>query len=335
MRGRPKRYGVFAFSIAISAASAINVGCASYKVVTPDAAATGGSNGNAGAGAGGVTLNGSGGTSGDAATGGRGSGGTTGTGGATGSGGAAGSGGTSDGGVDRAGAHVLGESCVNNGDCASAHCAGAICCDQACAGPCAQCSSAGLCQMPADDPACGTITCAADTPCRDWATSITAARCKGIGQCKTATDCGYVNAPTKTFCGLYQGMANQAQVCDGQGTCGGPTVACGADGACGLNPGTCCFGAGTQCTRADQTCQRSATTLYGAVGCDEAADCPPSYLCCYAAQPAFIGTYCAPAPCPTATMYTWGQACNPGTPGECRSGTCQPTAAGPPYFLCQ
>ena len=52
-----------------------------------------------------------------------------------------------------------------------------------------KCSAAGACQMPADDPACGAITCPADSICRDYATSLSSNRCKAFGQCKTAADC--------------------------------------------------------------------------------------------------------------------------------------------------
>ena len=145
-----------------------------------------------------------------------------------------------DGGADRPGTRALGGACTGDQDCASSHCAGTICCDQSCTGPCAQCSSAGQCQMPADDPACGTIARPADTACRDWATSITASRCKAVGQCKAAADCTIRQAPAKTYCGLYQGMASVAQVCDRIGNCGNPTVTCGADGECSTIDHICC-----------------------------------------------------------------------------------------------
>jgi hypothetical protein len=327
--------------IASGVAAIFSAACTNYKIAVADGGAGGSAGGSAGIGggrgAGGMAAGGATGSGGaSAGAGGGGMGGS-----AIGSGGAAGTGGpdaaaSSDGGADRVTTRALGEACTTGGDCASTHCVGSICCDQACAGPCAQCGSNGRCQMPDDDPACGTIACPTDTPCRDWATSITTTRCKAIGQCKAAADCGYVNAPAKTYCGLYQGMAGAALVCDGSGACGSPTVTCGADGECPVNPGVCCYGGGTKCLGAGGACDPTASSLYSTASCDEAADCPPLYLCCFTAHPGTPGlAYCAPSPCPTETMYLWGQVCNPAVTGECTSGTCKPTAIGPPYALCQ
>lgn len=231
---------------------------------------------------------------------------------------------------------VLGQSCLRDLDCASQHCAGSVCCNQACLGPCAECSSDGHCQMPADDPACGTVSCPTDTSCRDWATSITTSRCASLGQCKIASACSYLNAPAKTYCSLYMQMADRAQVCDGQGNCSSPTVTCGADGECPVNPGVCCVsrsGSGTTCHATDQACDLTTTAP---VLCDETADCPPSFVCCYTGNLGGIQTVCSQS-CPSTTFGVRLQACNPHTPGECISGTCQPAGAnaiGGPAFLC-
>ncbi len=307
--------------------------CTSYKVA-PNDGGTGGSirgaGGTSGGGTGGAGANGSGGGPGGAAAGGSGLGGAAG--GYGGSGGA----GITDGGADRAGTRTLGETCAGDQDCASNHCAGTICCDQSCTGPCAQCSSNGNCQMPADDPACGTVACPADTLCRDWATSITSNRCKAIGQCKAAADCPFVNAPAKTYCGLFQGMASVGQVCDGMGTCGRPTVTCGLDGECATSDHVCCASglAGSAC-RTGSTCS---PTDVGAT-CDEAADCPPGYVCCSWTNPGGSGISCM-----TSTACVQGQlagftaivVCNPATAGECALGTtCQTTGAVPPFSVCK
>jgi hypothetical protein len=315
--------------------------CASYKAIVPDAGATGGatgsggsnSTGNGGSGIAGAT--GTGGGEGTRGIGGAGAGGTVaGTGGASTGIGGNGAGGSSDGGGDRTGTRALGESCAGDSDCASTHCTGSVCCDLACTGPCAQCSSTGHCQMPADDPACGTIPCPADTPCRDWATSITANRCKALGQCKAAGDCGYLNAPAKTYCALYQGMASYALVCDGAGNCGSPTVTCGADGECAVNPGVCCWTiTSTSCVPRQEDCVAGINGFRS--GCDESADCAPGFICCFYTGIGGAHMTCNPD-CPaTVDMGSQWQLCNPNKVGECKVGTCQATNTGHlPYFIC-
>jgi hypothetical protein len=191
--------------------------------------------------------------------------------------------------------------------------------------------------MPPDDPACGLIACPTDTPCRDWATSITANRCAAIGQCKTASACSFLNLPAKTYCGLYQQMLDKAQVCDGLGNCSVPTVTCGADGECPVNPGVCCFtrlSSVTACLSNGQLCDPGSTAP---ALCDEAADCPPRYVCCFTGNIGVVKTVCA-ASCPPAPATQGGvqfQICNPNTPGECLSGTCQlgtEVFASPSYY---
>lgn len=315
--------------------------CASYKALMPDAAANGGA-GGATAGTGGASSAGGGGSgSGSAgttgsgggpsgATGGSGAAGSfAGTGGAPTGAGGSGTGGASDGGADRAGTRALGESCTGNGDCASTHCAGSVCCDQTCAGPCAQCSSTGHCQMPADDPACGTVACPVDTPCRDWATTITTNRCKAIGQCKAAADCSYVNAPAKSYCGMNTVVPGSALVCDADGNCTNPTVTCGPDGECPIGATVCCVTSGTTCST---TCAQHNLAML----CDEAIDCPPGTVCCFQATSNGVLTYCEDrAACVSEPSVTRFQVCNPNTAGECVTGTCQAKGSLPPYFTCQ
>lgn len=339
-------------------------GCTSYKVALSDGGTDGSTGGEGGSGAGGANggggsagANGIGGTAGTKGTGGvagsNGSGdaaGSNGTGGGLGgagtggnglggaAGGSTGSGGASvsDGGADRPVTHALGETCASDQDCVSGHCAGTICCDQSCTGPCAQCSSTGQCQMPADDPACGTIACPADTVCRDWATSITVNRCKGIGQCKSGSDCAFLNSPAKTYCGLYQGMTNFAQVCDGSGNCGSPTVTCGADGQCPVNPGACCWSNNsTSCQSAIAACVTIPGGLPIYAQCDETADCPPGDQCCFYTGIGGAHITCSPG-CPASVnMGAQEQVCNPAVAGECQVGTCQATnSTTPPYFVC-
>jgi hypothetical protein len=250
----------------------------------------------------------------------------TGSGGAAGTGGVAGSGG--------APGLPLGQGCQVDGQCASGHCATGICCDQACTGPCAQCNSSGHCQMPADDPACGNIGCPADTTCRDYATSITTNRCKAIGTCKAAADCTFVDKPAKTFCGLAsQQDPSLALVCDGAGNCGSPTVDCGPDGACPVNPGVCCVRSGTACM-ATNSPPCGGPNGGVALTCDETADCPPAYVCCLFSGPNGAGNGCVTT-CVSSGLVVETQICNPNVPGECRTGTCQANTPGPPNFLCK
>ena len=296
------------------------------------AAGTRGSGGSAAGGAngtGGARANGTGGGPGGIGAGGSGVGGAAG--GATGSGGS-----IADAGADRPAPHALGETCGGDQDCASNHCAGTICCDQSCTGPCAQCSSTGHCQMPADDPACGTIACPVDTPCRDWATSITVNRCKAVGQCKVAADCAFLNTPAKTFCGRYQGMADLALFCDGNGNCGSPTVTCGADGECPVNPGACCWNNNTtSCQPAVANCAEGPGALPIYAACDESADCPPGDTCCFYTGVGGAHSTCNPNCLAPINMALQRQVCNPAVVGECQVGTCQATnSTTPPYFLC-
>jgi hypothetical protein len=317
--------------------------CTKYTVAPNDGGTGGSASGAGGSGSGGTGTAGANGTGGAAGANGTGGGsagagaGGNGLGGAGGGSPGSGGAGVGDGGVDRPGPHALGENCAGDQDCASGHCAGTICCDQSCTGPCAQCASTGHCQMPADDPACGTIACPADTPCRDWATSITVNRCKAIGQCKAAADCAFLNSPAKTFCGLYQSMADTALVCDGNGNCGSPTVTCGADGECPIYPGACCWTntPSTSCRPAVLDCVPGAGTIAIYAQCDESADCPPGDVCCEYLGIGGAHTTCAPN-CPaTVNMGSEWQVCNPAVPGECRTGTCQATnSATPPYFAC-
>jgi hypothetical protein len=228
--------------------------------------------------------------------------------------------------ADTAAALPLGHACSANADCASGHCATGVCCDQACTGPCAQCSLAGACQMPADDSACGTITCPADTACRDFDSSIQGNRCKSLGQCKASGDCLFTDKPKGTFCGYYDVTFLEAQFCDGSGTCAGPTVLCGSSGECPVNPGVCC--SGTTCT-VDETCSSSFR-----VRCDEAADCAAGQVCCL-----LIGIGGGTAQCATSCTSSGAtsamQVCKLGT-GECLTGTCSGSGrVAAPYFLCQ
>jgi hypothetical protein len=218
----------------------------------------------------------------------------------------------------------LGHACTADHDCASGHCATGVCCDQACAGPCAQCSPAGACQMPADDPACGTIACPADTACRDYATSITAGRCKALGQCKSAADCTFLDAPAQAPCGL-------PSRCNGSGGCVAPTVTCGGDGECSVDVNRCCVISGQTMCLPDCGGPHN-----GNISCDETSDCVPGSICCAYNNTGVSGVACMPpAQCVSDQGTLRQQVCKPANTGECLTGACTLVAAGPAGYVCK
>ena len=260
------------------------------------------------------------------------------SGGGGGVGGVAGRGGIAGGGQGGAG-RALGQSCNGDQDCSSGHCSGRICCDQACSGTCQQCSASGVCEVPADDPACGTIACPGDSICRDYASSISSNRCKSIGQCKTAADCGYSNTPAKQVCGFVQGMTEIVQpVCDGAGGCVGPKVKCGGDGDCSPFDNMNCCGSGGNGLR----CQATACPAnQGPFWCDEKADCAPGYVCCSFLVPTpAVGSKCMLTEnCVSSGPSNYNQVCNPAAnPSECSTGSCQlgdGQVAPPGFYICK
>ena len=231
----------------------------------------------------------------------------------------------------------LGQECGADGECSSAHCAGGTCCDKACTGLCQKCSATGLCEMPSDDSACGAITCPADSICRDYASAISTNRCKAVGQCKTAADCAYIDAPATTACGSVRGMSELAPaMCDGSGACRARTVKCGGDADCVLDQAWCC-GGGNGLTCQFEDC--GGTHKQGPYLCDEKRDCAAGYVCCLQSTPGGPSAIClTPALCTNDGTSTRWSACNPATsPTECDSGTsCQPAVAGPiGWYVCR
>jgi hypothetical protein len=295
-----------------------------------------GATGMTGGAAGSLGRGGSGGAGGDG-SGGRGGGavsGISGAGGLGGAGGRAGSSAGSGGGTGKA----LGQSCAGDAECGSGHCAGSVCCDQACTGICQQCSSGGQCQMPADDPACGTITCPTDSTCRDYASAISTNRCKTRGQCKTAADCSYVNAPSSVICGYVRGMSEiAASTCDAMGNCRARTVKCGGDGECAIDQAWCCVGDGGGLTC--QAAECGGTPKLGPFLCDEQADCAVGYVCCLQSTPGGPSAVCfTAAQCVSDVVSTREYACNPAvSPSECPTGTsCLPAISGPiGWYVCR
>ncbi len=316
-------------------------------------AATGGSGNMGGA----VSTGGRSGMGGANSTGGKsGTGGTNAAGGAPGSGGMVATGGTGPstgghegtggipgtGGAAGAPPKVLGVSCSSGTECASGHCSAGVCCDQACQGVCQQCSASGHCQMPQDDAACGVVSCPADTTCRDYATSITANRCKQLGQCKTAADCSFVAAATTRSCGLYNNDPDFLQFCDGAGNCVNHSVSCGGDGACAVGDNVCCaVGAGFSCLSATVGCQRQSggAPPTGPYDCQRGTDCLEGSVCCGSQGVNGVSTHCS-QDCSSSYMVQVLQICNPAASlSECQSGTCQPAPntwnLPPGFYACQ
>jgi hypothetical protein len=202
--------------------------------------------------------------------------------------------------------------------------------------PCQQCSPGGTCQMPADDRACGTITCPTDSTCRDYGSGISTNRCKALGQCKTAADCAYVDAPPTTVCGYVRGMSEIAPAkCDGMGNCRAPTVKCGGDGECAVDQSWCCGRTSGLTCQADEC---AGAPKLGPYLCDEQADCAPGYVCCLQSTPGGPSALClTPALCASDAASSRAYACNPAVPAECPvSTTCQPASSGPiGWYVCR
>src|SRR5690606_23734253 len=72
----------------------------------------------------------------------------------------------------------------------SGHCADGICCEDACAASCQQCSGEGRCdETPAADPSCEAVACPSDDVCRDFAGEIQAQTSPEVGVCASAQNC--------------------------------------------------------------------------------------------------------------------------------------------------
>jgi hypothetical protein len=159
-----------------------------------------------------------------------------------------------------------------------------------------------------------------------------------LGQCKTAADCSYVNAPSMTVCDYARGMTELApSICDGTGTCRARTVKCGGDGDCALDQSWCCgvaSGNGLSC----QISECGGTPQQGPYLCDEKADCAAGYICCLQTTVGGASSICGPASvCLSDGGGSRAQACNPATsPSECATGTCQTVNLGPiGWYACQ
>jgi hypothetical protein len=170
-----------------------------------------------------------------------------------------------------------GEVCGSASECASNACVDGVCCNSACNGVCETCENSGICRAATTDTACGLVSCSSfDAECVTDRTNTDDA-CNGRGQCRTTDDCGFRSSNTR--CG-------QGGLCDGRGTCQGPSVECGVE--------TCSAG-NVCCSMLDfATGQRTVTCGVGEectfpgdgagpiirVSCDQNADCVGNEVCC-------------------------------------------------------
>lgn len=205
-----------------------------------------------------------------------------------------GSGTTGDAGSPSGGASAftLGAECGSDGECASEHCVDGVCCENACDGPCENCSSQGRCDaMPTDDAACLAVTCPSDTTCRDFDAQITTGRCAALGECKTAIDCPHQDEADRTVCG------EDGEVCRG-GVCEYQTTECGATAACST---FCCerldMGTRSCAAAVGSTCGNSANINDANTGlkvyCDEQADCASGEWCCLSHANNMVAIQCS------------------------------------------
>jgi hypothetical protein len=186
--------------------------------------------------------------------------------------------------------------------------------------------------------ACGVITCPDDTTCADYQTSISANRCKQLGQCKTAADCTFLPALARTICGIVQPelYSDITSFCDGAGNCRGPVVKCGGDGDCQFFDQACCGTSGSGLICQVNACEDFGIN-FGPYLCDEKSDCRAGYVCCLSSNPGGRGSICVSHACVSDGPSTNMQVCNPAaTPSECATGTCQADPFAPSgWFVCK
>jgi|GEM_PF-3041804 len=172
----------------------------------------------------------------------------------------------------------LGEGCATSDGCKSGFCADGTCCESACDGTCQACSADGICDVtPADDDACGTISCpTGNNECLLYDSAITSNRCQAFGECKTSAQCGTQDVARGATCSLG---SSDNSICQ-SGTCAAPVVSCGAQDCVISEPLVCCN------TTTSQICSGScASTAINeparvtALLCDEHEDCRTGQLC--------------------------------------------------------
>jgi len=238
---------------------------------------------------------------------------------------------------------VLGSSCTQSDKCASGHCSDGVCCDLACAGPCAQCSAAGKCEAPQDDPACPVVSCSTGAnECLSYDTEIASNRCLSIGICKAVQNCGSSPKPAQTACNI--GSSNFA-LCNSSGTCTAPVVKCGSMD-CAIGSKVCCFRRTGSTT--SQTCDDVANCVETPPAaepartptqCDEHTDCRTGYLCSRLSASGGSDVYCrlAAQANVSSSVANWYEVCQSSVKTNTCSGgrTCSETdVAFPGWKFC-
>jgi len=177
------------------------------------------------------------------------------------------------------------EPCTAASQCETGFCADGVCCSSACdQATCAACNvpgQVGTCAMPADDAACGSISCAGrNTPCRTYQ-PLTASRCELLGQCKAPNggSCtSFSAAAPGTDCGVCYS-------CDAGGSCQPNSTDHGDCGPCQKCSGGSCVsqsGAEDLKNECDTTCKTGLCN--GAGGCSVLAaglTCSDGNSCSY------------------------------------------------------
>lgn len=131
------------------------------------------------------------------------------------------------------------EECGSGSSCEAASDGSLICCSAGCDSACSRCALTGTrCEALEDDVQC-TITCPADTPCRDYESHVVENRCVA-GACGGAELCAFTPRNAGQPC-------DALNLCDTDGNCSVPKLALGAScndgGECSSNQcvdGICC-----------------------------------------------------------------------------------------------
>ena len=208
-------------------------------------------------------------------------------------------------------AAVLGARCSQAADCLAGNCAGGVCCNIVCEGPCVSCT------LPGRLGTCSPISAGARDP-RGVCVDQGAASCGDDGTCDGLGGCsryaaGVTCADASSCSGtLWSGVGR----CDGTGTCQRQTLPC-LPYACDPQTNAC----HVFCTTADD-CAPGEPCVNGACGnpqpgsCSTDAECPSGFC----AQGACCNTKCD-GPCSSCAL--------PGT-----IGTCMPVANPPDAGAC-
>lgn len=213
----------------------------------------------------------------------------------------------------------LGNACNTSTDCASGFCVDGVCCESACDDLCAECSAAGRCVAPEDDLGCPVVECPASNECQMYPATLTANRCRSVGQCKAAAECPTTPTPSGQLC-TNPAVAFESR-CDGEGNCGDAR-----------------FQSGEMCTTAAECL--SGFCVDG-VCCQEACDtdcevCSGPEGTCVSPDPMSLNAACGEQGRTCVDrgrcLLPLGGDCTVGT--ECGSGICMPTTGGGARSVC-